>query len=300
MRIAVTGGAGFIGSHLAEKLIDEHEVKILDNFSSGTEDYIPEGAELEKLDVKEEKRVIEALEDVDSVFHFAANPKVNTFPDDRKKDFDENLAGTKSVLEACVENNIDDLSFASSSVVYGEDAPIPTPEEAKFDPISMYGATKCSGEHMCRVYARTFDIDLTILRLANIVGGRNQKGVIYDFMQKLQDDPEKLKILGNGKQKKSYLHIEDTIKGVITAWQSSKTTFNIGAEDSIDVDEIAEIVADEMNVNPKREYTGGERGWTGDVPEMRLNIEKLREEGWETDNNSAESVKKTLRELMKK
>ena len=297
MRIAVTGGAGFIGSHLAEKLIENHEVKILDNLSSGLEENIPEDAELEKVDIKNQEEVTEALENVETVFHFAANPKVNTFPDDRDKDFDENLRGTKSILEACVENDIDDLVFASSSVVYGEDAEIPTPENADFDPISMYAATKSGGEHMCQVYARTFDIDLTVLRLANIVGGRNQKGVIYDFVHKLKDNPESLTILGNGKQRKSYLHISDTVDGIIHAWNSEKTVFNIGAEDAIDVDGIADVVADELDLDPKYEYTGGDRGWQGDVPDMRLKIGKLKSEGWHPEHDSQESVRKTAREI---
>jgi len=193
---------------------------------------------------------------------------------------------------------VDEVVFASSSVVYGEEAKIPTPEDANLDPISMYGATKCGGEHMCKVYSEIFDMDLTIVRLANIVGGRNPKGVIYDFIHKLKDNPEKLTILGNGKQKKSYLHVEDTVRGFIKAWKSDKTTFNIGSEDSIDVDGIADIVADEMDIDPEYEYTGGEKGWKGDVPEMRLSIDKLKNEGWNPEKNSAESVRKTVRELL--
>ena len=151
---------------------------------------------------------------------------------------------------------------------------------------------------MCQVYQQIFDIDLTIVRLANIVGGRNQKGVIYDFIHKLKDNPEKLVILGNGKQRKSYLHVSDTVSGILSAWKSEKTVFNIGSEDSIDVDQIADIVAVEMDLNPMHEYTGGEKGWDGDVPEMRLSIEKLKETGWTPEHNSASSVRKTVQELL--
>ena len=299
MKVAVTGGAGFIGSRLSEKLLKNHEVKIIDNLSSGTEDNIPEDPELIEADIKEDD-LEEIFSDVDAVFHLAANPKVNTFPEDRDKDFDENLKGTKNVLEACENSEVEELVFASSSVVYGEDAPIPTEEDENLDPISMYGATKAGGEHMCQVYEQIFDIDLTIVRLANIVGGRNQKGVIYDFIHKLRDNPEKLVILGNGKQRKSYLHVSDTVSGILSAWKSHETVFNIGSEDSIDVDQIADVVAVEMGLTPAYEYTGGEKGWDGDVPEMRLSIEKLKQTGWEPENNSASSVRKTVQELLEK
>ena len=293
----MTGGAGFIGSRLSERLLENHEVTVIDNLSSGVEENIPKGADFENSDIKEDN-LEEILEDVDAVFHLAANPKVNTFPDDRDKDFDENLKGTKRVLEACESSDVESLVFASSSVVYGEDAPIPTEEDGNMDPISMYGATKAGGEHMCQVYQQIFDLDLTVVRLANIVGGRNQKGVIYDFIHKLRDDPEKLVILGNGKQRKSYLHVSDTVSGILSAWKSEETVFNIGSEDSIDVDGIAEIVAEEMELEPEYEYTGGEKGWDGDVPEMRLSIEKLKETGWEPEHDSASSVRKTVRELL--
>lgn len=297
MKVVVTGGAGFIGSRLAEKVQESHEVTVLDNLSSGTEENVPEDMEMVEADIKHDN-LEETFQDADAVFHFAANPKVNTFPENRQKDFDENLKGTKNVLEACEETDVKEVVFASSSVVYGEEAEIPTPEDASLDPISMYGATKAGGEHMCQVYQQIFDIDLTVVRLANIVGGRNRKGVIYDFIHKLQENPEKLEILGNGKQRKSYLHVEDTVDGILAAWRSEETVFNVGSRDSIDVDGIAEIVADEMNLNPKYEYTGGEKGWDGDVPEMRLDIEKLVSTGWEPRHNSKESVRKTARELL--
>jgi UDP-glucose 4-epimerase len=297
MEVLVTGGAGFIGSHLCEKLSEEHNVKIIDNLSSGNQENMPEDAELIHQDIKEDG-IEEHFEGIDAVFHFAANPKVSTFPEDMDKDFEENLSGTKNVLDACQEKSVESLVFASSSVVYGEEAEIPTPEDANLDPISMYGATKAGGEHMCQVYSQIFDIDLTIVRLANIVGGRNPKGVIYDFIHKLKENPDRLEILGNGKQRKSYLHVEETVDGIMDAWESDKTIFNIGSKDSIDVDGIAEIVSDEMDLDPEFSYTGGKKGWEGDVPEMRLDISKLKNEGWKPSLNSEESVRKTVVELL--
>ncbi|PSH01396.1 MAG: UDP-glucose 4-epimerase [Nanohaloarchaea archaeon QH_8_44_6] len=299
MQILVTGGAGFIGSRLCEELDKNHSITIIDNLSSGKNENVSESIEMVNADIKSKKEIEPHFEDLDTVFHFAANPKVNTFPGDRDKDFEENLQGTKNVLDACIENNVDEVVFASSSVVYGEETEIPTPENANLDPISMYGATKAGGEHICQIYSQIFDINLTILRLANIVGKRNRKGVIYDFVHKLKENPRELEILGNGKQRKSYLHVEDTVEGIIKAWKSGRKVFNIGSRDSIDVDGIAEIVSEEMNLNPDLSYTGGKKGWKGDVPEMRLDISKLENEGWKPERNSRESVRKTVRELLK-
>lgn len=298
MKILVTGGAGFIGSHLCEELDAKHDLKVLDNLSSGDRENLPEEVELVEADIKELENIEPHFEDVDVVFHLAANPMVNTFPGDREKDFDENLEGTKNVLEACERQNVDQLVFTSSSVVYGEDVEIPTPEDANLDPISMYGATKAGGEHICKVYAQIFEIDLTVVRLANIIGGRSDKGVTYDFVHKLKDDPGELEILGNGRQRKSYIHVEDTVKGMIKAWKSGKTVFNIGNEDAIDVTQIAEIVSDEMDLDPEFSYTGGKRGWEGDVPEMRLDITRIKNEGWEPELDSEKSVRRTVRELL--
>lgn len=298
MEILITGGAGFIGSHLAERLSDQHNVTVIDNLSSGRKTNIPEEVELVEHDLKQGD-LEQYFHEQEVVFHFAANPKVSTFPEDMDKDFDENLEGTKNVLDACTEAGVDELVFASSSVVYGENTDIPTSEDANLNPISMYGATKAGGEHMCQVYSDIFEIELTVVRLANIVGGRNQKGVIYDFIKKLEDNPEELEILGNGKQRKSYLHVSDTVEGIVKAWNADETVFNIGSEDSINVDGIAEIVSEEMDLNPEYSYTGGEKGWEGDVPEMLLDIDKLKQHGWKPEKNSEESVRRTVKELLK-
>lgn len=297
MKICITGGAGFIGSHLAESLNKNHEVLVIDNFDTGKKSHIPKGVDYKEIDIREDLPY-NIFDDVDSVFHFAANAKVNTFPEDRDIDFETNLKGTKNVLEACANDNVENFVYASSSVVYGENSVKPTPEEHPFDPISMYGATKAGGEYNCKVYSKSFNMDLTILRLANIIGKRNQKGVIYDFIKKLENNTNELEILGDGKQRKSYLHIDDAVKAIIKSWKSNQTTFNIASSDNIDVDKIAEIVSEEMGVNPSFNYTGGDRGWEGDVPEMKLDITRLKNEGWKPDMNSRESVRQTVKELL--
>lgn len=295
---AVTGGAGFIGSRLAEELLNSgHNVKIIDNLSSGSNSNIPSDAEMVEQDIKEEG-IQKHLEKVDTVFHFAANPDVSTFPGDRQKDFEENLEGTKNLLDACVDAGVKEFVFASSSVVYGEDAEIPTPETHSLDPISMYGATKAGGEHLCQVYSQILGIDLTILRFANIVGPRSRKGVIYDFVRKLEQNPGELEILGNGRQRKSYLYVSEAVEATLKAWNSAGTVYNVGSRDAISVDKIADIVSEEMGLDPDYSYTGGEKGWKGDVPEMRLSVEKLESQGWKPGMDSEESVRKTARELI--
>ncbi|MFB6145781.1 MAG: NAD-dependent epimerase/dehydratase family protein [Candidatus Nanohaloarchaea archaeon] len=296
--IAVTGGAGFIGSNLVEALLEEgYNVKVIDNLSSGRKEFIPEEAKFVEMDINDSDLAGE-LEAVETVFHLAANPHVNKFPEDREIDFEINMEGTKNVLDACIDAGVNEFVFTSSSTVYGEDAEIPTPEEHVFDPISMYGATKAAGEHFAKVYSQIFDLDITLLRLANIVGSRAEKGVTYDFVQKLKANPEELEILGNGRQRKSYIYINDTISGIITAWKSDKQVFNIGSEDSISVTEIAEAVSDEMELDPEFSYTGGRKGWKGDVPQMRLEVSKLKEEGWKPEKNSEQAIRETARNLL--
>ncbi len=228
----------------------------------------------------------------------AANPSVNSFPDDRESDFRDNCVATKRLLDAAADSEIDEFVFASSSVVYGEDADIPTPEDAPLEPISMYGVTKATCERMSHLYADRFGFDATVVRLANIVGGRARKGVTYDFVEKLQENPEELEILGNGRQKKSYLEAEDAVAAMEAARSAPGSVYNVGSRDSVSVTRIAEIVSDVMGLDPEFSYTGGRRGWSGDVPEMRLDISALAEESdWEPAMSSEEAVRATAEAL---
>ncbi|MGB9988005.1 NAD-dependent epimerase/dehydratase family protein [Salarchaeum japonicum] len=298
-RVVVTGAAGLVGSHLAGHLADENDVLAVDNLSKGTRDRVPDGVAFEKADLRDEDDVSEVItEDVDIVFHFAAYTDTN-YSNPRKL-FEENGEMTYNVLERMNEVGVDKLAFTSSSTVYGE-APMPTPEDyAPLEPISIYGASKLADEGLVSTYAHSHGIQSWMYRFANIVGPRQRGNVIPDFIEKLLDDPETLTILGNGRQEKSYLHVEECVDAmchVVEHADDDLNTYNLGTRTTTSVNSIADIVADVLDIDPEYEYTGGDRGWTGDVPKMRLSIEKLSALGWEPPESSDDAVRRAARQL---
>ena len=300
-RVLVTGGAGFIGGVLAKELCDENEVHVLDNLSSGSWDRVPDRAELHEVDLTNSEEVESVLETgFDIVFHFAAEPDVKVGADDTRVHTEQNFLATLTLLESMKRKNQDKVVFASTSAVYGEDVPFPTPEDyGPLEPISLYGASKLACEGLCTSFAGSFGFDVTIYRFANIVGGDGH-GVIPDFVEKLRENPDKLEILGDGRQRKSYLYVSDCVDAILTGIEEEERIYNVGSDDTVSVTRIAEIVSDEMGLNPEFEYTGGERGWKGDVPRMRLDVQKLRSAGWVPEYSSKESVRKTAREILQK
>ncbi|MGQ3411108.1 NAD-dependent epimerase/dehydratase family protein [Natrinema sp. LN54] len=299
-RVLVTGGAGFIGSHLTERLLaDGTAVTVVDNLSNGDADRIPDEADFLRGDLTEPDAIAGHLEDIDLVFHLAASKHVDT--DRPHGQFDDNTRMTRTILEAMADAGVTDIAYTSSSTVYGE-APRPTPEDyAPLEPISAYGASKLADEGLLSARAHSHDLTVWNFRFANVVGPRLRGAVIPDFIEKLQDDPESLTILGDGRQEKSYLHVEDCLDAmlhVIDTADDAMNTYNLGTRTTTSVDRIATIVAEELGVDPEREYTGGERGWTGDVPKMRLSIEKLSALGWEPRLSSDEAVRRSTRELI--
>jgi UDP-glucose 4-epimerase len=298
--VAVTGGAGFIGSRLVERLVSENDVHVVDNLSAGKREYLPDEAELHVADVLDEEAVREAFDGADVVFHLAANPDVRSGAEDTRVHMEQNAEATNVVLDAAREAGVDEFAFASTSTVYGE-APTPTPETyGPLEPISLYGASKLACEGLCTAYEGTFGMEAYVYRFANVVGGRGH-GVVPDFVRKLRNEPETLEILGDGRQRKSYTHVSDCVEAMLHVVESDEcdeTFYNIGTRDTVSVTRIAEIVSDVMDLDPDFEYTGGERGWKGDVPRMRLDVEKLLSTGWEPERDSEGSVRRAAEELV--
>ncbi|ADJ14011.1 NAD-dependent epimerase/dehydratase family protein [Halalkalicoccus jeotgali] len=299
-RLLVTGGAGFIGTHLTERLLDAgNDVVVVDNFANSDPSTVPDGAELIEGDLTDSDVASEAIDsDIDGVFHLAARKSVND--ENPRGQFEDNSAMTYNVLEAMDAADVSEIAFTSSSTVYGE-APRPTPEDyAPLEPISVYAASKIADESLLSTYAHTHGMRVWTFRFANIVGPHLRGAVIPDFVEKLRANPETLTILGNGRQEKSYMYIEDCLDAmehVIEHTERPVNTFNLGTRTTTSVNRIADIVSDELGLDPDYEYTGGERGWTGDVPKMRLSIEKLTGLGWDVSLESDRAVRKTAREL---
>jgi len=301
MKILVTGGTGFIGSHLVDKLIDEgHEVIVLD-INLNVDQKNPKATYIMADIVKDDLNSY--FEEVETAFHLAADPMVNTSAIEPKKSFDTNVIGTFRVLEACRKNKVKQIVFTSSSVVYGEAKIIPTPEDSHLGPISNYGASKLSNEAYISSYAHSYGIKASIVRLANIFGERSTHGVMFDFYHKLKNNPNRLEILGNGEQEKSYLHVLDCVDAIITVWKGQEKIvdyFNIGSHEKTKVKEIANLMNKYLGINPSFEYTGGKRGWIGDVPIMLLDTKKLESLGWKNKISFENGVMRYISWLKKK
>lgn len=296
LRILITGGAGFLGSHLVDSLVENNDVVVIDDLRSGKRKFVSSEADLvEKSIEKCDLRGI--VEGSDLVFHLAADPNVRN--SDPENHLNQNFLNTFQILEAMRDTGSDRIVFASSSTVYGE-AEIPTTVKHPTSPISLYGAMKLSSEALISSYCHSFGFDAWIYRFANVVGSRLRHGVIYDFINKLRDNPGELEILGNGKQEKSYIYVDDCVEAMKIGLETGEgcDVLNIGTESQVKVKEIAEIVSDEMGLDPDFRFTGGERGWKGDVPKMLLKPEKLEELGWEAKHNSREAIKKTTEDLL--
>jgi len=297
----VTGGAGFIGSHLVDTLVARGDrVVVIDSLAAGHEEtiagHLKSGrARLVKADLLSDGWQ-DALKGADRVYHLAADPDVRQSAMTPDPTFRNNIVATYRVLEAMRVHAVPELVFTSTSTVYGNATVIPTPEYyAPFEPVSVYGASKLACEALISAYCHSFEMRSWQFRFANIIGSRSGHGVITDFVRKLRADPGELEILGDGKQTKSYLEVRECIRAVefaIAHAHQPVNTFNIGSEDWIDVVAIADIVTDAMGLkNVNYRFTGGELGWVGDVPKMQLSVERLKALGWRPELGSRESVR---------
>ncbi len=307
MRHFVTGGAGFIGSHLVDRLLKDpgNRVTVYDNLSSGREDFIRHHLGNKrfcfvKADLLDLPALKEALKGHDIVHHLAANPDIRLGTAVPETDLKQGTIATFNLLETMRATGVKKIAFSSSSVVYGEAEKIPTPEDyGPLVPISLYAASKLGAEGLVTAYCHSFDMQCWVFRFANVIGPRSTHGVIFDFINKLKKDPRELEILGNGKQRKAYLTVDDCVDAMLFVIGRAKDTvniFNLGCEDQVNVTRIAEIIREEMGLpGAAFRYTGGERGWKGDVREMLLSIERLKALGWKPATTSEQAVRQAVR-----
>jgi len=311
-RVLVTGGAGFIGSHMVDALLDRgDEVVVYDNLSSGKREFLShcmDSVEFHERDLVADRGLKELLADIDHVYHVAANPDVRIGSDDTWTSVEQNIIATYNLLEAmrlCRPGDPPGISFTSTSTVYGNATVMPTPEDyGPLMPISQYGASKLAAEALVSAFSDNFGIKASVFRFANVVGSRSTHGILFDFARKLMADPGRLEILGDGSQRKSYIHVSDCVRGVMEATEGQRSRFeyyNLGTDDSIEIKEIPDIVIRAMGLEGvEKVFTGGYKGagWKGDVKYMSWSIEKMKASGGDHKLNTRQSLEKAIAEIL--
>ena len=303
-KIVVTGAAGFIGSNLVDDLLRKgFHVLGLDNFSSGNEKFIETAKENENFsiiscDLLNTDSLEEYFSGASLVFHFAANADVRFGTKNPSLDLEQNTIVTFNVLEAMRKNSISNIVFSSTGAMYGEAKIVPTPEDGPM-PIqtSLYGASKLACESMIQAYCEGFGFKAWIFRFVSILGNRYTHGHVFDFYKQLKHDPGRLHVLGDGNQKKSYLHVDDCIDAMWVGIKNSKNgvnIFNLGAEDYCQVKDSVEWITSKLNLSPEISFSGGERGWVGDNPFVFLETKKIISLGWKQKYTIREGVEKTV------
>ena len=309
MRAIVFGGAGFIGSALAAKLVSEgQEVTVFDSLYTGKMENLAgcsgkKGFKFIKGDMREPEAVKNAILGQDIVYHLAANADIRGGMENTLLDLKFNTETTINCLEAMRRTDVKRIVFTSSSAVYGEPSVFPTPENyGPLRPTSLYGASKLAAEGYVSAFCEDFGLQSWIFRFVNILGAANNHGVVGDFIRKLKSDPKKLVILGNGKQRKSSLHVSDCLAGIEVALKQGKertNIYNIGNDDWVYVDQIADEVCGAMKLKGvEYEHTGGERGWLGDMPFVFLDNKRLRALGWKPSMGSGQAVRRAAEEML--
>jgi UDP-glucose 4-epimerase len=303
----VTGAAGFIGSNLVDRLLTAgHTVIGFDNLSTGQLEFLKQALSspnfrLERGDVLDSAQLAGAMSGCDCVFHLAANADVRFGLEQPRKDLEQNTIATWNVLEAMRTCGIRRIAFSSTGSIYGEPSVFPTPENAPF-PVqtSLYGASKLAAEGLIAAYAAGFGIEAHIFRFVSILGNRYTHGHVFDFYRQLKEHPEWLNVLGNGQQRKSYLHVQDCISAILKALDNARdqvNIFNLGAAEYCTVNESIAWISECLGVQPQLRYSGGERGWVGDSPFIFLDCSRIRALGWAPQFTIREGVLETLRFL---
>src|SRR5687767_9219039 len=303
-RFFVTGGAGFIGSNLVDRLLSQGaQVTAYDNLSTGQLRFLENaqgkpGFKLVEGDLLDEKKLAAAMAGHDFVFHFAANADVRFGTNHPRRDLEQNTIATYNVLEAMRASGIKAVAFSSTGSIYGEPTVFPTPEDAQF-PVqtSLYGASKLAGEGLIQAYVTGFGIRGFIFRFVSILGERYSHGHVYDFYKQLTTHPGHIDVLGNGKQRKSYLYVQDCVDAmlaVITKAKDGVNVYNLGTDEYCEVNDSIGWISAKLGVTPERRYTGGDRGWIGDSPFIFLDTKKVRSLGWKPKLTIRQGVEKTV------
>jgi len=308
MKTFITGGAGFIGSHMVDAIIDQGPLTVFDNLSSGSLDFLKDHQEhpnfsFVKGELGDLAQVSEAMAGHQRVIHYASNPDIARGMYETDLDLREGTILTYNVLEAMRVNDAQEILYTSGSGIYGDVGTFPTAEDfGPLMPISFYGASKLACEGLISAFAHQYGMKAYILRMGNVVGGRQTHGVGYDFIRKLKKIPKSLEILGDGTQAKSYVHVRDVIRAMLYIMEHTDGTvnvFNVATDDVLDVTSIAQIVIAEMGLSDVAlNYTGGDRGWKGDVPQVRLVLDKIHALGWTCSMNSAQAITASIRAML--
>lgn len=312
-RTCIVGGAGFIGSHFVDRLLADpstERVVVYDNFSSGRKWHLADHEGDKRLevvvsDVEDLDALTRAVEDLDTVIHLASNPDIARAATEPCVDFDQGTVLTNCVIEAGRRAGIDRVLYASGSGVYGDIGHVEAQEDfGPLLPISTYGASKLAGEALIASYCFMFGMTACAFRFGNVVGPRQTHGVGFDFLKRLLVDPTELSILGDGSQTKSYIHVSDVVDAVLLAWEKAErpyAVFNVATGDYITVTEIAELAVQTLGLDAsdtKFSYTGGDRGWKGDVPVVRLNTDRIRALGWSNRHSAKGALATSLKEML--
>lgn len=311
MKILVTGGAGFIGSHLSDKLIESgNQVVVIDNLSLGRLKNIEKlqgnsNFKFAQFDILEKDKLFKLFEQekFDVVFHMAANSDIAKSHANPSVDFDNTLTTTYNVLLAMKEFGVKKIVFASTSAIYGETKEKVDEAFGPLFPASHYGASKLASEAFIASFCENYGIKAWITRFPNVVGERATHGVIFDFIKKLNNNSEVLAVLGNGEQIKPYLYVKDLVNAILFVFENTDEKinfYNLGVESRTKVKEIAQMVIEEMKLDAKISYTGGDRGWVGDVPEFNYNLDKIHNLGWKAEVCSNDAVRKSIKYILEK